>query len=1070
MTDHTNAAAAFAGFPLTREQRAMLAQTQVAPAPVLRLPLPASTTPADVREALARLAVRHDVLRYRLQHVPGYRELRLRASDVAIELEELEVADDAGVQFQISRDQLRRFDAPDQPLLQARLLRRADGRAEHVLLLCCAPLIVDRLSLLTLAQDFDRLLAQPASLPVGEAEELFQFGQFSEWREELDNSEDAAAALAYWNGHLQTPAQAPQLSWRRSGNEVSGIRTVALPVPATLAEALNSFCQAGKVQAENVLHAAWLVLLARQTQGADAHDDGAHLSGWQHDCRRDYDMLQGAVGRFDKVLPLAMRIDTDLAFSAVVQQLEAVKQNHRDLQEHAPADHETHPAIGFTCVEAAAAFEHAGLPGPSPQFELALQIGLDGSSLSTTLHYEGHRYDAAAVRALLGQYQTLLGAALVQPQQAVGVLDALDDETRARLLASAVATAATAATETVAAMVAGWARRTPAALALIAGPQRIGYAELEQRVAALAYALSKQGVTPGSIVALQLPRSAELVLALLAVWRAGAAYLPLEPDGPSARRAEILKDADAVLLIGSAASEDLACPYLAWNELQQQAERAAQVGVALPDATQLDATAYVLYTSGSTGTPKGVVIGHAQLAAYVGGVSAALDLQQCRNWALTGTVAADLGNTALFGALANGACLSVAAAADMQDGAAFAGFMRRHAIDALKMVPSHLEALLETDAPVLPATLVLGGEASPAALVQKIIALAPASRLFNHYGPTECTVGVMVHRHVSADADQHHASLPLTQVLDGSRVYVLDSRLQPALPGAVGQLYIGGAQVCRGYLNGDGADVFIDDPFRPGQRLYRSGDLASWLPSEQGGLRLLGRADHQLKIRGFRIEPGEIEAVLLRQNGVRQVQVLPLHSEQGVELAACLLLEGQAEQAAQALDAARAALAAALPAVMQPSRWLALPAFPRLGNGKVDRKALLGLLEQDVHGEVGAAGDEARADPLQTLLLEQMAQLLERPRIALHDDFFALGGHSLLVIKLVARLRKLLTLEVPPALVFDHPDAAQLAQALRQAARAADASLDLDRLAQVLQQGQAGRDVATPAVIVPTAA
>src|SRR5450830_742650 len=363
MTDHTNAAAAFAGFPPTPEQRAMLAQTQVTPAPVLRLHLPASASAADVREALARLATRHEVLRYRLQHVPGYREVRLRASDAAIGLEELDVADDAGVQLQISRDQLRRFDAPDQPLLQARLLRRTDGKPENVLLLCCAPLIADRLTLLTLAQDFHRLLAQPGSLPVGAEEELFQFGQFSEWREELANSEDAAAALAYWNDHLQAPAQSPPLSWRRIGNEVSDVRAVALPVPATLAGALNSFCQAGNVQAENLLHAAWLVLLARQTQSGEAQDDRAHLSGWQHDCRRDYDMLKGAVGRFDKVLPLAMRVDTDLAFSVVVQQLEVVKQHHRDMQEHAPADHATRPVIGFAgAVDAVRAglAHHAG--------------------------------------------------------------------------------------------------------------------------------------------------------------------------------------------------------------------------------------------------------------------------------------------------------------------------------------------------------------------------------------------------------------------------------------------------------------------------------------------------------------------------------------------------------------------------------------------------------------------------------------------------------------------------------------------------------------------------------------
>ena len=444
----------------------------------------------------------------------------------------------------------------------------------------------------------------------------------------------------------------------------------------------------------------------------------------------------------------------------------------------------------------------------------------------------------------------------------------------------------------------------------------------------------------------------------------------------------------------------------------------------------------MLYTSGSTGTPKGVVIEQGHLLNYVVASSSAMALDRCRRWALTSSVVADLGNTALFGAFHHGACLVVAGPGDVKDANAFSRFMRERRIDALKMVPSHLEALLEDEEPALPATLVLGGEAAPRALIERIGRLAPATTIYNHYGPTETTVGVMVHR-VSAQ-DPVSAVLPLSRVLANNRVLVLDESLCLVPGGALGAVYVGGAQVCRGYLNREAGSAFVADPFEPGQLLYRTGDVACVLP--EGGLRLVGRADDQVKIRGFRVEPAEVESVLMSQAGVRQAVVLALlDSNGGAELRAFVVADEMlAPQAAR--DALRARLVSLLPVHMVPARCEFVAEFARLPNGKIDRQSLLSAARSDARWPAAATPRDA----LEAVLAECMANLLQRDAIGVEEDFFELGGHSLLVIKLVARLRRLLRLEVAPGLVFDHSSVAALAAAIR----ALDGQ-DLERMEQL---------------------
>ena len=318
----------------------------------------------------------------------------------------------------------------------------------------------------------------------------------------------------------------------------------------------------------------------------------------------------------------------------------------------------------------------------------------------------------------------------------------------------------------------------------------------------------------------------------------------------------------------------------------------------------------------------------------------------------------------------------------------------------------------------------LGGEAAPRSLIERIARLAPDTAIYNHYGPTETTVGVMVHRVSAGEAAS--PVLPLSRVLANNRVHVLDEALRIVPSGGLGAVYVGGAQLCRGYLNREVEGAFVADPFEPGQELYRTGDLACVLP--EGGIRLAGRADDQIKIRGFRVEPAEVEAVMLSQPGVRQAVVLAVPGGGGdAELRAFVVGDG-----ALASEAGRSALTerlgTLLPAHMVPARCTFVAEFARLPNGKIDRQSLLlSAARSDDRKPVAAAPRDA----LESVLAECMASLLQRDAIGVEDDFFELGGHSLLVIKLVARIRKQLRIDIAPGLVFDHPSVATLAAALR---------------------------------------
>ncbi|QJQ21523.1 amino acid adenylation domain-containing protein [Pseudomonas sp. SK] len=981
--------------PLSAEQALAV---QLGRAPLhLGLNLAGPLQASRLHEALLQVIQRHTSLRVALRPSTLYRSLRQSTVPASLDWHLLGTAQHAEAQALAAQPQ-----AVEQGCL-VRAILRPQGADQWRLDLYVAACAADRLSLQNLLGELAALYAQPDAA----LEEPFQYSQYVEWRNDLDADEEAPAGRAYWAG-LGLEGLAPV--------RLGGLREPAAQAPGNavqqaLSEALQAqlehLAQRSEQSVGSVLQAAWWALLARI--GGDAR----FIGGWQQDCRFEYDALANGIGAYEKILPLALAPQLDQPFGTWLQQLAEQLDGHAQQQEYWHVNDPAHTlqrTVGFTLVRDTAPFASGGLhwsvdalPGADVGFALALQATLDAQErvLALSVQSPTAHYAEADLRCLLEQYLHLLQALVEQPSQRALLELPLSPPAHQALQQRLRGPQRDFGSRPLIARLAHWAQRTPDAAALQDGALSLTYGQLHGQVEHLAAVLQARGIGRGAAVALLLPRSAQLLLALLAVMRAGAAYVPLDPTWPAARQQRILADAQPQLVIGGAQG-------IALGELLE-----APAGALASSDIALDDAAYLLYTSGTSGEPKGVVIEHGQLLNYTAAVSEALSLGQCKRFALISSVAADLGNTTLYAALWTGACLVLADDHASRDANAFARFLEDGQIDCLKIVPSHLAALLDGQPAIaLPQVLVLGGEACPAALRQRIGQLAAASRVHNHYGPTETTVGVLYSLDQTPDP---RSPLPLEQALANTWVRLLQASptgLQPAPIGALGELYIGGAQVCRGYLN-RASDAFIDDPLQPGQRLYRSGDLARL--AANGQLHLAGRVDQQIKIRGFRVEPGELEAALLALEGVSQAVVQYRDGK--------LLAHAVSQRDSAAL---LAELRGRLPDYLIPAQLLCLAELPRLANGKVDFTAL--------PSSDSTASEQLVVPPrdaLEALLVDLYQELLERPQVSINDSLFDLGGHSLIVIKLCTRLRNLLQLEVAPALVFDHPSVAALGAALR---------------------------------------
>lgn len=560
------------------------------------------------------------------------------------------------------------------------------------------------------------------------------------------------------------------------------------------------------------------------------------------------------------------------------------------------------------------------------------------------------------------------------------------------------------------------AARQPDAIAVACRGASLTYAQLMARASRLADRLRAAGVGRGTLVGLGVARSPDMIVAMLGAWMAGAAYVPVEPESPRERRLALLADAKAALVMTDAAH---AREWAAWRALVVDADDGA-LG-ATDEPARGDDLAYVLYTSGSTGAPKGVMVDHAALAARIAEMQAAFDVGPGDRVSQFPSIGWDASLFDIFVALANGAALHVAVGDERAPGASHHRFLRESRITATLMPPSVLAALPEEPLPDL-RILFLGGEAVTAGLVDR---WGQGRRVFNLYGPTETTVWC-----TTAECRPGEAPT-IGRPVGGAYARVLD-RLRAARPGEAGEICIGGAGLARGYLGREDltAERWIADPLQPDRTLYRTGDLGRFLPD--GRLQFLGRMDRQVKVRGARVEPAEVEAALASHPLVRDAAVEPEAAPSGETrlVAYVALRDARPTDAPRRMTPLtrrelRTFLAARLLDPMIPSVFVEMPALPLTPNGKVDRRAL-----PPARPLLAADAVEPPRDPIERIVADAWAQALGLDAVGLHESFFDLGGHSLLVADVQARLAATLGRPVEAVALFEHPTVAQLARHL----------------------------------------
>ncbi len=672
------------------------------------------------------------------------------------------------------------------------------------------------------------------------------------------------------------------------------------------------------------------------------------------------------------------------------------------------------------------------------KFDLLLAIAEAGEGLSATFEYSVDLFEAATIERLADRFNGLLQSVVADPERRVSELPVLSAAERRQVLLTWNETATGyPRNTTLPELFAFWAGRTPAAEALRFGAEVLTYGELDARSNQLACHLQSLGVAPGGLVGVCLERSPELVVTLLAVVKAGAAYLPLDPAYPAERRAWMLEDAGASAVVTR-------------ESLEADAGRIASLDGDEPVRQgSTDSLAYVMYTSGSTGRPKGIAIPQRAIVRLLFATDY-VELGPADRIAHLSNVSFDAATFEIWGALLHGGCLVGIARDVALSPRELAAELGRQRISAMFLTT----ALFNQVAREAPEGfrglrhLLFGGEACDPRWVREVLAKGAPERLLHVYGPTESTTFALWHRVESVP--EGAATVPIGRPLANTTAYVLDRRLQPAVPGAPGELFLGGDGLADGYWRRPEltAERFVPNPFarsaaEAGSRLYRTGDLVRHRPD--GSVEFMGRADHQVKIRGFRIEPGEIEAALATHPAVREAVVVARENGPGGRRLVAYV--ASTETSAREL---RAFLAERLPDYMVPAAFVVLPALPLTPNGKVDRRAL-----PDPEAPAGDAGAYvAPRDREEEILAGLWSEVLGVPRVGAHDDFFELGGHSLLATQLVSRVRQAFGREVALAALFERPTVAGLAGLLRPEDQPAAVWLQAPRIVAAPRTGE----------------
>ncbi|MGA4154863.1 amino acid adenylation domain-containing protein, partial [Ralstonia nicotianae] len=986
-----------------------------------------------LRRALDRIVARHEALRTRFEVQEGQAVQRVASADVGFALDCVDLQGQADREQALAtlseREANTPFDLAHGPLIRGRLVKL--GEHEHVLLITMHHIVSDGWSQGVLARELGTLYEAYRSggedplpaLPI-------QYADYAVWQRRWLEGGELQRHGTYWE---QALASAPTLlslptdRARPAQQDYAG-GSVEVAFDETLSAGLRKLSQRHGTTLFMTVLAGWSALLSRLS-GQDEVVVGSPVAN------RTRSEVEGLIGFFVNTLALRVEVSgatvsellgrvkakvleaqahQDLPFEQVVERVRPVRSLSHSPVFQAALSWLNTEAVGLSLELEGLTIEGVGAGQAAAKFDLTLELRETSEGLTGSLDYATALFDRETIERYLGYLHRLLAAMVENDSQEVSRIALLDEDERVRLLESWNETAAAYPdASTIQGLFEAQVRRTPEAIAVEHEGRQVSYAELNARANRVAHALIGLGVGPDARVGLCAERSVELVIGLLGILKAGGGYVPLDPSYPQDRLTNMLEDSAPVAVLAQSNTREqlgaLSVPVLDLDGPLEEAEHDPQVTGLEPHHL-----AYVIYTSGSTGRPKGVVVEHRNTVNFLAWAACAFPPASLARTLFSTSLNFDLSVFECFAPLTTGGRIDIVVnVLALGDGT--------HDVRLINTVPSALSALLESSG-LDPAVEVVNvaGEALKRELVERLFAQTQARRLYNLYGPSETTTyssWVCMDRQTGFQA---HIGRPIAN----TQIYVLDAYRQPVPLGVTGEIYIGGVGVARGYLNRPEltAERFVENPFHGEgrERMYRTGDLGRWLPD--GSLEYQGRADAQVKLRGFRIELGEIEARLLQCAGVSEAVVALREDAPGEPRLVAYYVSDEAIEA----QTLREQLQASLPEYMVPAAYVRLERLPLTPNGKLDRKELPAPEGQ----AYASTAYEAPQGEVEVALAGIWQTLLGVERVGRHDDFFALGGHSLQAVRLVAQVRTQLGAELGLTELFAQPSLSAVAQAI----------------------------------------
>jgi amino acid adenylation domain-containing protein len=930
------------------------------------------------------------------------------------------------------------FDLSRAPLFRAAIVHFSDSK--HRLLLTIHHILADEWSMEILHDEIAQLYRTfSQGLPSPLPELPIQYADFAAWQRESTQPDALEAQSRFWKTQLAGAPSVLELPTDRPRPAVQSFRgaTELFQLPAELSEQLKSLGREQQATLFMILEAAFAVLLHRYTQEDDILV-GTPISG------RTRSETEHLIGFFLNTVVLRAQFTERMNFRSFLRQVREralAAYAHPDmpcgqLARQMDAERATgrsplfqvmfvlHDAAGVSEVSKASGNQE--LSNGTAKFDLTLVLSETPNGLQGLFEYSTDLFEAATIRRMCGHFQTLLAAIAADPDRKISKLPVLTEAERRQQLTEWNGTAAAFAESRscLHQLFAEQVARTPNRVAQVFDGREMTYGELDERSNRLANRLRSLGVGPDQLVGLLVERSLDMLVGLLGILKAGGAYLPLDPAFPVDRLDYMVEDSKMKVLVthrGLEKNLSVLPTTIVRLDSDWPAIAAAGASTTTSVAPNAENLAYFLYTSGSTGKPKGVAVPHSAIVNFVLSMREEPGFTEADTLLAVTTLSFDIAGLELYLPLITGGKVVIASTEDAHDPVRLRERISESRCTVMQATPATWRALIQSGWKGSPNLKILcGGEALPRDLADEL--LARCGQLWNMYGPTETTVWSTLQRVMPG------APVSIGKPIANTQVYILDKGMNLVPRGAVGELYIGGDGLARGYLHREELtrERFVHSPFKRGALIYRTGDLARWLPD--GTLECLGRADSQVKIRSHRIELGEIEIALSAHEAVEQCMVVAREDQPGNKVLAAYFVP-RSQSTPPATGDLRAHLKKSLPEYMIPSAFVCMERLPLTPNGKIDRKALPKPEGGRAHAVLNSV---AARDALDQMLLQIWSKVLGVKRLGLRDNFFDLGGHSLAAVQVMAEVKNLTGKTVPLATLFRASTVEALADILRQ--------------------------------------